>query len=115
MRENELVTSLGFHSKSLREFAKQALRNPFRANQTGSGMFHQIVKEQVLPGQQEGVQTNANYIEPRPQSQLKLKRKLSERIRLKQTAIPSGILPHGYMYLQSIAAPSRTFCRQRFS
>ena len=77
MGKNELVTSLGFHSKSLREFAKQALRDPFRANQTGSGMFHQIVKEQVLPGQQEGVKTNADYIELRSQSQLKLKRKLN--------------------------------------
>jgi hypothetical protein len=61
MRENELFTSLGFHSKSLSESAKQASRNPFRANQTGSGMFHQIVKELELPGLQEGVQTNGKY------------------------------------------------------
>jgi hypothetical protein len=28
---------------------------------TGSGMYHPIVKEQVIPGQLEGLQTNANY------------------------------------------------------
>jgi len=30
------------------------------ANQTGSGLYHSIVKEQVLPGQLEGRQTIAN-------------------------------------------------------
>src|SRR5215469_13741999 len=30
-------------------------------NQTGSGMYHPIVKEQVFPGQLEGLQTNVNY------------------------------------------------------
>ncbi|MGC1580206.1 MAG: hypothetical protein WA766_01920, partial [Candidatus Acidiferrales bacterium] len=53
-----------FHSKSHCKFREgKPLRNPFWANQTGSGMFHQIVKELVLPGLQEGVQTNANYID----------------------------------------------------
>jgi hypothetical protein len=28
------------------------------SNQTGSGMYHPIVKEQVLPGQLEELQTN---------------------------------------------------------
>jgi len=31
-----------------------------QANQTGSGLYHSIVKEQVLPGQLEGRQTIAN-------------------------------------------------------
>ena len=33
-------------------------------NQTGSGLFHSIVKEQVLPGQLEGQQTIANSTRP---------------------------------------------------
>jgi hypothetical protein len=33
-------------------------------NQTGSGMYHPIVKEQVNPGQLEGLQTNPDTIEP---------------------------------------------------
>jgi len=32
-------------------------------NQTGSGLFHPIVKEQVIPGQLEGLQTNPNLID----------------------------------------------------
>ena len=32
-------------------------------NQTGSGLFHSIVKEQVIPGQLEGLQTNPNPTE----------------------------------------------------
>ena len=31
-------------------------------NQTGSGMYHPIVKEQVIPGQLEGLQTNRHPI-----------------------------------------------------
>jgi hypothetical protein len=31
------------------------------SNQTGSGMYHPIVKEQVLPGQLEGLQAIRNY------------------------------------------------------
>jgi hypothetical protein len=32
-----------------------------KPNQTGSGLFHSIVKEQNIPGQLEGLRTNANY------------------------------------------------------
>ena len=38
-------------------------------SQTGSGMYHPIVKEQVLPGQLEGQQTNADNSEARAPSQ----------------------------------------------
>jgi len=38
-------------------------------NQTGSGMYHPIVKEQVNPGQLEGLQTNPDTIEPCPKCQ----------------------------------------------
>ncbi|MGH9699988.1 MAG: hypothetical protein ACRD52_11090, partial [Candidatus Acidiferrales bacterium] len=34
-----------------------------RQNQTGSGLIHPIVKEQVIPGQLEGLQTNPNPTE----------------------------------------------------
>jgi hypothetical protein len=51
-----------FHSKtSFEKREGKPSRNPFEANQTGSGMFHPIVKELELPGQQEGVQTNPDY------------------------------------------------------
>jgi hypothetical protein len=40
-----------------------SLRKPEWINQTGSGMYHPIVKELVLPGQQEGVQTNPDSTE----------------------------------------------------
>src|SRR6202030_1557911 len=33
-------------------------------NQTGSGMYHPIVKEQVIPGQLEGLQTNRHSTDP---------------------------------------------------
>jgi hypothetical protein len=32
-------------------------------NQTGSGLFHPIVKEQIIPGQLEGLQTNPHPTE----------------------------------------------------
>jgi hypothetical protein len=35
----------------------------YKSNQTGSGLIHSIVKEQVLPGQLEGLRTNANTTE----------------------------------------------------
>jgi len=45
-------------------------------NQTGSGLFHSIVKEQVLPGQLEGRQTISNSTEVRCVSQSVLVRRL---------------------------------------
>jgi hypothetical protein len=41
-----------------------------RANQTGSGTFHSIVKELVLPGLQEGVRTNKKCMTRQDKSQL---------------------------------------------
>src|SRR5271156_3332445 len=38
-------------------------------NQTGSGMYHPIVKEQVNPGQLEGLQTNPDTTEQVPKCQ----------------------------------------------
>jgi hypothetical protein len=40
------------------------VRRTTAANQTGSGLFHSIVKEQVIPGQLEGLRTNQHYIQP---------------------------------------------------
>ncbi len=40
-----------------------------KTNQTGSGLFHSIVKEQVLPGQLEGLRTNPNLIDADPDCQ----------------------------------------------
>jgi hypothetical protein len=62
MREHELLhrsvfTQISPHKSRV----GKPSRNPFRANQTGSGMFHQIVKELVLPGLQEGLRTNGDY------------------------------------------------------
>jgi hypothetical protein len=47
------------------------------SNQTGSGMYHPIVKEQVLPGQLEELQTNLHPTETQFQSQAQMKEESS--------------------------------------
>jgi len=46
-----------------------------KANQTGSGLYHSIVKELVLPGRQEELRTNPNLTGGSAQSQAVLSRK----------------------------------------
>ena len=71
---NELFKSLGFTPPP--DTGDGVFSNSFRprlqeqkANQTGSGLFHSIVKELVLPGRQEELRTNANSTHALPQSQ----------------------------------------------
>src|SRR6202041_1863727 len=62
---NELFKSLGLSQiKSIHRYTRRTDRN-----QTGSGLFHPIVKEQVLPGQLAGLKTNPDTIETYPGSQ----------------------------------------------
>jgi len=46
-----------------------------KANQTGSGLYHSIVKELVLPGRQEELRTNPNLTDAVAQSQAVLSKK----------------------------------------
>jgi len=62
-------------------------RSVSQKNRTGSGLFYPIVKEQELPVQQEGVQTNPNTTDARPTCQLPL-------IRSNRLASAAHILPH---------------------
>jgi hypothetical protein len=62
---NELFKSLGLSQiKPVHRYTRRTDRN-----QTGSGLFHPIVKEQVLPGQLAGLKTNPDTTEACPNSQ----------------------------------------------
>ena len=57
LNRSVFISTSNTKQKILKLLLSRYTRNK-RQNQTGSGLFHPIVKEQVLPGQQEGLQTN---------------------------------------------------------
>jgi len=55
------------------------VRRTTAENQTGSGLFHSIVKEQVIPGQLEGLRTNKYSIQSSPNVNSSFEEKIKTR------------------------------------
>jgi hypothetical protein len=85
---------IGTNSRTRSVFLKwpsfRYTRNKSR-NQTGSGLYHPIVKERILPGRLEGLRTNADSTHHLPESQaLNLPGKQQRESRIRKPILDRG-------------------------